>query len=42
MIPGACLRQQVFGNFLGKAVDFFNPLSELQEFIDLFQGEDAE
>ncbi len=39
-IPGAALGITLFGdNFFGHAVNFFNPLSDVQDIIDLFQDE---
>ncbi len=36
-IPGANLGTKLFGvGFLAEAVDFFNPLSDIQDIIDLF------
>ncbi len=40
-VPGAALGTTILGdNIFGQAADFFNPLSDLQDIIDLFQSEE--
>jgi hypothetical protein len=41
-IPGANLGVTLFGNNLfGQACDFFNPLTDIQDLIDLIQPDDG-
>ena len=38
-VPGAGLGKDLFGdNLLGEAADFFNPLSDVKDIIDLLDG----
>lgn len=38
-VPFSAIGVSVFGdNLAGQAVDFFNPMSDIQNIVDLFQG----